>query len=101
MEKDKEVTEVIFRKEKDNSIVALFPYIPEFRYKSCMCYSHIGQHSTAMLGYISDTKPATEEEYKELFDELENQIGYNLKVIKRVNMRRYSDTYFQPKAKIN
>lgn len=96
MEKDKEITEVIFRKESDGEIVALFPYIPEFRWLSCMCYAHVGQHCTATLNYIYDTKPATPEEYHDLFNELENQVGYNLKVIKRINRRKYSDIYHKP-----
>ena len=81
MEKDTEITEVIFRKFKDGEIIALFPYIPEFRYTTCMSYMHIGQHGTAHLNLIRTTKLATESEYLDLFTELENQVGYKLRIL--------------------
>ncbi len=96
MEKDKEVTEVMFRKDNaTEEIVALFPYVVEFHWLSCLSYAHIGQHSTATMNYRYDSKPAKPEEYKDLFNELES-IGYNLKVISRFNRRKYSDIYHKP-----
>ena len=99
MEKDTEITEVIFRKYCDGQVFALFPYIPEFRYGTCMDYMHIGQHGTAHLGIIQNTKLATESEYLDLFNELENQVGYKLRILKKMNWRKYSNEYHKPKAK--
>ena len=39
-----EITEVMFRKEKDGSIYAVFPYISWLRNYEIMGYAHIGQH---------------------------------------------------------
>jgi len=99
MKKNTEVTDVIFRKFKDGEIIALFPYIPEFRYKTCMSYMHVGQHGTATLNIIDSTKLATEEEYLNLFTELENQVGYKLRIMKKINWRKYSNEFHKPKAK--
>jgi len=75
-------TKVVFRKFKDGEIIALFPYEfwQDFFVSS---YMHVGQHSGAeYTGIIRTTKPANEQEYKPLFDELVN-IGYDLQIIKR------------------
>ena len=96
MEKDTEQTEVIFRKYGDGEIIALFPYLPEFRYTSCMSYMHIGQHGTAHLDLIDRTKLASPDEYQELLKELEG-IGYNLKVVKKMSWRKYSRIYHSSK----
>ena len=93
MKKDKEVTDVIFRKFKDGEIIGLFPYIPEFRYKTCVSYMHVGQHGIAHLEIIRTTKPASETEYLDLFSELENQIGYKLRIIKRLSWKKYKRTH--------
>jgi hypothetical protein len=106
MEKDKEITEVIFRKFRNGEIIALFPYLVGFRYGDCMSYMHVGQHSEASLGLISGdnfndkTTLAKPDEYKDLQDELINLVGYNLKVLKKMSWRKYSKTYHsQPKIK--
>tara|TARA_R110000868_G_scaffold203969_2_gene451912 strand:+ start:3164 stop:3487 length:324 start_codon:yes stop_codon:yes gene_type:complete len=89
-----EVTEVIFRKEQDGSILAVFPYII---HHGCTvtCYAHIGQHSACLYDEyaIGECKPATETEYRDLFNELENNVGYKLKVIKRRNYNKYLKAY--------
>ena len=85
-EMDTEVTEVVFRKFKDNGdIIALFPYVREYNYH-VLSYMHIGQHGASDY-YPDGTIPAKPEEYQSLFDEL-TSLGYNLKVIKRANHRR-------------
>ncbi len=99
MEQDTEITEVIFRKFKDGEIIALFPYIPEFRYKTCMSYMHVGQHGTATLNIIDSTKLATEAEYLNLYNELTNVVGYKLRIMKKMNWRKYSNEFHKPKAK--
>ena len=77
------MTKVVFRKFKDGQIVALFPDIKDGHY--IMSYMHIGQHSNTDRSIVYDTKPATEEEYKELYDELVNVCEYtDLKVMKKI-----------------
>lgn len=104
MEKDKEITEVIFRKFKNGDLIALFPYLVGFRYGDCMSYMHVGQHGEASLGLIygdqfnNKTLLAAPDEYKPLFDELSN-LGYNLRVLKKMSWRKYSKAYF-PQSKI-
>ena len=81
--------DVIFRKWKDGSILALFPHCVETYKGNVMSYEHTGQHSSADYGYcIYSTKPAKEHEYKPLKAELES-IGYNLNVIKRQNYNKF------------
>lgn len=87
----KETTLVVFRKELDNNgIVALFPELPhDIRGEYCMCYAHLGQHSSAQYEYVvSKTVPATPSEYRPLAQELQ-RIGYHLKVVKRVSYRMH------------
>jgi len=90
--KDTHKTSVIFRKEQDGTILAVFPYVIYNGY-TLTCYSHIGQHSAILYEEyaIDRCAPATKEEYQDLFNELENSVGYNLKVI----TRRHYDTYLK------
>lgn len=78
------MTKVIFRKYKDNDIIALFP--DTLKYGTVLSYMHVGQHGDAdYINIISSTHLANETEYKDLYNELIN-IGYtDLKVVKRVN----------------
>lgn len=88
---DTNVTEILFRKEKDGGIVAIMPYeISMWNSKTTyvLSYAHIGQHSDCVLEYIPDTEPAKAHEYADLKKELE-QIGYNVKVIRKVNQRKH------------
>ena len=90
------ITEVVFRKWK-RSIIALFPYEVENSRGDVMSYQRIGQHSSANYNYIIvNSKPATQKEYKNLKKELEN-IGYKLKVIKRMNYDKYLKSYYKNK----
>ena len=79
------MTPVIFRKFKDNDIIALLPTIPgDMNPNTCESYMHIGQHGSADLGIIYDTKLAKQTEYDDLLQELES-IGYeDLKVYSKV-----------------
>ena len=46
------------------------------------CYTHLGGHSNCTNSFLRENcKKATETEYKELFNELTNIVGYNLKVV--------------------
>jgi len=85
MEKDKNITEVQFLMNEKNE--DLFAFFQKESFKGThekdvlrMSYSHIGQHSDCHIDYAKESRKATEEEYKELKQELES-LGYNLKVI--------------------
>ena len=94
MEKDNFVTEVVFRKFKDGNVIALFPYNIENYNGDIVSYMHVGQHDIADYNLVvNNTKIATEEEYKELKNELENNMGYVLKVIRKRNYNKYIQNY--------
>lgn len=82
MEKDKDITKVVFRWwNVSKDIIALFP--DTWEYGFCNSYEHVGQHGDADYdGIIKQSRPATPEEYADLKAELES-IGYNLKVMQR------------------
>ena len=91
MEKDVQKTDVIFRKFKDdNAIIALFPYdLWSYRGIDCMSYMHVGQHGAAEhSACLKNCKPAKENEYQDLFNELED-LGYNLNVIKKRDNNKF------------
>lgn len=90
IKKDKEITEVMFRKEKrkDGDIYAVFPYLSWKHNYEVMGYAHLGQHQSCKWEYVvCNTKPAKPKEYADLYRELRS-IGYRLKVIKRANHKR-------------
>ena len=90
MTQDTQKTTVVFRKEKDGDIVAVFPYdIADWR-GSMTCYSHVGQHSSMRVDYYKDTSPAYPMQYERLLKELES-IGYNLEIKTRVQWSRVHD----------
>lgn len=91
------VTEMLFRKDKEGDIVAIMPY--EIYSRNFVdSYQHCGQHSACHLSFIEDTTPATPEEYADLKRELEG-IGYNVKVIRKVNQKKYLKKLAQFKNK--
>lgn len=68
---------VIFRKTpKDNEIIAFFPdtYTQNGEMDS---YMHVGQHERASIHFYWACKKASPEEYKSLYDELVNIVGYD------------------------
>ncbi len=78
---------VIFRKDPDGDIFALFPYMVDDR-GYCGSYEHIGQHGSADYQLcIRRSKPASPEEYAELKAELESQLEYKIRVVLRANCR--------------
>jgi len=94
-----EETVAIFRKEPDGEILAVFPYEPAHRYDYMMCYSHIGQHGVCTIEYFHmDTRPAREEEHKELEQELIER-GYQLRIMKRINWDRYREARYEATKK--
>ena len=74
---------VIFRK-KDNDVIAFLPQIRVNR-GNIMSYMHIGQHGEASYEFYTETKKATETEYKSLLEELK---------------RIYSDCILEVKQKL-
>lgn len=61
---------VIFKKEASH-VIAFFPTLPDDRAGTRMtCYSHVGQHSSADIGYFQSLKPASAAEYGDLLLEL-------------------------------
>ncbi len=94
MKKDTEITEVIFRKEKDGDIMAILPYEPFNHVRNVVaCYVHTGQHGGCHFDYaLKETKPAKPNEYADLLAEM-NGLGYNIKAIKRINYRKYEREY--------
>ena len=72
-------------KRKEGEIIALFPYMPWNAHgNAVISYMHTGQHAAVdYAGVIAVTKPATEEEYRELLAEL-TSVGYdNLHILRR------------------
>lgn len=91
---DEYKTKVIFRKFDDNQVIALFPEEPgDSRPYSFMSYMHIGQHGSASHEIVQGTKLATQEEYRDLKQELES-IGYDLSVYQKITSRMDSVRYF-------
>ena len=81
MEKDKDITKVIFRKFKDGEIIAFFPELAgSLSPYTCQNYMHIGQHGHGDAN-ILDTKKATPEEYGDLKRELEVHFAYNFQIV--------------------
>lgn len=76
-------TKVIFRMWR-GGVIALFPREPgDSNPATCLSYEHIGQHGGAdCVGIIRDSRPATHDEWRELYAEL-RRIGYKLDVRKR------------------
>lgn len=68
---------VIFRKNRDGDIIALFPGVKsDPTGKFCMSYEHVGQHGGADYNWVVSTSQlATPKEYKKLYQELLRQ-GY-------------------------
>jgi len=77
-------TPVIFRKYKNNQIIAVFPTeLGSCDSYQCQSYMTIGQHGSCDPNVIQDTNPASAAEYYDLFSELVS-LGYeNLQVYHR------------------
>ncbi len=90
MKQDTQPTEVQFRMFR-GEVTAFFPYEVESP-NHVMCYAHNGQHSMCVWNFHQTSKPATPDQYADLYKELE-QIGYKLKVIKRRSHAKYLQAY--------
>lgn len=77
-------TKVVFRQlNGTGETIALFPEMPWGKSTDIVYYMHIGQHGACDYDwFIANSKPSTEQEYKDLLDELTNQVGYhNIQII--------------------
>ena len=90
MKQDTQITEVQFRLFR-GEVTAVFPYIVESP-NNVMCYVHLGQHSVCNWNFNAVSKPATADQYADLYNELIG-LGYNLKVIKRRSHRKFMLAY--------
>jgi hypothetical protein len=100
MEKNDYLTDVIFRKFKDDkNIIALFPYDIWDNKLNCTSYMHLGQHGAADYpGVIMVSVPAKEAEYSDLKKELEC-LGYDLKVIYKRSNKKLTKKLYEEKFK--
>jgi hypothetical protein len=70
-----------------NEVLAVLPDC-EANPGHVMCYAHVGQHGEGDLFTIhAKTRVAEPKEYKSLLAEL-RQLGYKLRVVKRISVRR-------------
>ena len=88
---DTESTKVIFRKwnkaiDKNQGIIAIFPEeVGTMSCYTCNSWEWVGEHGACdPAGVIKNSKPATEGEYNEVKNFLENHYGYKLEVIQRL-----------------
>lgn len=97
MKQDTEKTIVVFRKWRKAysvsplcDIIALFPELEGSTPLLCQSFEHVGQHGSADYQQcISNSRPATPEEYAATKKELEQVFGYNLEVKKRFAFRPF------------
>ena len=82
-------TPVIFRKFKNDDVIALFPFDPsDSQGWNCCSYMHVGQHGGASPFIVGETNLATPEEYFDLSIEL-MELGYNCVVYQRFPNNSY------------
>ena len=96
-EYNSEVVSVIFRTWKHGtfkgSVDALFPYMPHSGLDHSITAFGEHGHASADYHYVLDrTRLSTPEEYKDLKLRLE-EIGYDLKVIKRINYDKFLQAF--------
>jgi len=91
-----EKVKVVFRKDRDGSIIAIFPQEPWFtNHESCKAYKLHGWWFGATIESTRETTRPTREETKALYDELVSR-GNILKVVTKIT---YKDQ-LERKAKI-
>ena len=80
MKKDKQKTEVIFRKFPEGDVIAIFPFEKFDLNGNYTSYMHIGQHGGCSLDLAKDLIKPSKEECQDLIEEL-GSIGYNLDIL--------------------
>lgn len=93
MEQKEHITDMVFRVETTGdfkgTVFALFPHEVSCLSGRVTSYQHIGQHSNVDYNHcIQTSRPASEDEYCDLKEELES-IGYSINVVKRQNRRKF------------
>lgn len=86
---------VIFRKYKDGTIIALFPYLITNSYYVTSYCQNEGHSSADYNHIIRTTKLATFDEYKALYKTLTDVVGYDLIVKKKYNYTTYLKAYYE------
>jgi len=76
------VVKVIFRIFPEGDVIAIFPNMP-YNHDPSLCgsYMRIGQHGAASRSLIRSLQPANPAEYAPLKTELEDFVGYRLRVL--------------------
>ena len=93
---------VIFKLDKgpEHDVYAVFPEIP-FSIggtDDCMIYAHCGQHGSASIDYVRESKPANFQQYQDLYYELTNDVGYDLDIVKRISSKMTATRLYQLNA---
>lgn len=88
--KDTYKTKVIFKMTPEeerfpSECIAFLPGVPAMT-DTIMSYMHVGQHGEAAIEFFYECSLATEEQYKDLKEELES-IGYNLSISKKLGRK--------------
>lgn len=89
---DPDKTKVLFRKCKEGGdIIAVFPReLGNGNPDNCLCYQHVGQHGSCDLAWVEKhTVTAEPGEYTDLFNELVNHCGYDLRIMKNFCYKDY------------
>jgi hypothetical protein len=67
----------------------VYAYFPQLKFNKSLyyntmntSYSHIGQHSACHIDYAKQSREATKQEYKDLYEELIS-IGYEVKILNK------------------
>jgi hypothetical protein len=102
MKKDSYKTDVIFRVVSINGITEVTAFLPhevDSFEGHVNCYAHCGQHGTADYHYcVSKSRLATKDEYKDLKKEMENLFGYNFRILKKQNRKKYLKSYYKVRS---
>jgi hypothetical protein len=64
-----------------HDVFAYFPEETADQHNNKLSYAHIGQHSACHPDYAKESRAATPEEYKDLYNELVNSVGYDLEIV--------------------
>lgn len=91
VERDKEETKVIFKMARypdgGKEVLAFFPGAPANK-GNVLCYAHDGQHAEASYDfYLCSCKQCGEDSYAPLKRELEQVVGYRLKIVHRITRK--------------
>jgi hypothetical protein len=87
---------VLFRVDEDGDVTAVFPFLAGSP-NMCACYAHVGQHSSCDIGWVAETRAATDEEAAPLRKELE-QAPFNYKFIVLSDLTALSMEEPQPES---